>query len=217
MLIGVALLSLRYLPPEWDPRAPLNLDAPPNPVTDLKLWWLSQSPSACFAAFTASDIPVVRAPDRLSDSGCEVENAVLLPAGSRVVPRSPLATCRLAAAWTLFERNTLQPAARLHLGAEVAEVRHLGTYNCRNVNHAAAGRRSEHASANAIDVAAFVLSSGRQVSVARDWPRPGPEAAFLRAVRDGACRWFNLVLGPDYNAAHQNHFHVDMGRWRGCR
>ena len=44
-----------------------------------------------------------------------------------------------------------------------------------------------------------------------------PEAAFLREVNDGACRFFNAVLGPDYNAAHRDHFHLDMGRWRVCR
>ncbi len=211
------MLSLRYLPPAWDPRAPLDLRSEPSPVLDLKLWWLRQSPNACFAAFEASGIAIVRVPDRPSDAGCEVENAVLLPAGSAVTPRQPVATCRLAAAWMLFERNTLQPAARMHLGTEVSAVRHLGTYNCRNINHALSGRRSQHANANAIDVAAFVLRGGREISLSRDWSRAGPEAAFLHAVRDGACRWFRGVLSPDYNPAHQSHFHFDMGPWRSCR
>ncbi|WP_208534621.1 extensin family protein, partial [Pseudomonas aeruginosa] len=25
------------------------------------------------------------------------------------------------------------------------------------------------------------------------------------------------VLGPDYNAAHRDHFHLDMGLWKVCR
>ena len=44
-----------------------------------------------------------------------------------------------------------------------------------------------------------------------------PEAAFLRDVRDGACDWFDIVLGPDYNAAHADHFHFDRGGGRICR
>ena len=96
-------------------------------------------------------------------------------------------------------------------------LRHLGTHACRNVNHAGAGRRSQHATANAIDVAGFVLQDRREVRLARDWSGAPAEAAFLRAVRDGACRWFNGVLGPEYNAAHQDHFHLDMGPWRSCR
>jgi hypothetical protein len=123
----------------------------------------------------------------------------------------------VAAAWTLWERHALQPAARRHLGTEVAGLRHLGTYNCRNVNHAATGRRSEHATANAIDLAAFVLADGREVRLSRDWNGGPPEAGFLRAVRDGACRWFRGVLGPDHNAAHADHFPLDMGPWQACR
>ncbi len=218
LLLAVAgVLAARFLPPEWDPRVPLDLRAEPGPMTGVKFWRLAQQPEACFAAFAASDIAVNRLPDRPSETGCAVENAVILPAAIRTLPRGPAVTCRMAAAWTLYERHALQPAARQHLGTEVAAVRHLGTYNCRNVNHAAAGRRSQHATANAIDIAGFVLRDGREVSLLRDWRGDDAEAAFLRAARDGACRWFNAVLGPDYNAAHADHFHLDMGPWRVCR
>lgn len=30
-------------------------------------------------------------------------------------------------------------------------------------------------------------------------------------------RQLNTVLGPDYNAAHHDHFHLDMGLWQVCR
>ena len=38
----------------------------------------------------------------------------------------------------------------------------------------------------------------------------------------GACQGFAAVLGPDYNAAHRDHFHRDQARrgamgWRACR
>lgn len=44
-----------------------------------------------------------------------------------------------------------------------------------------------------------------------------PAAVFLRAVRDGACLSFNAVLGPSYNAAHRDHFHLDRGTHRVCK
>jgi len=216
-LLGGAILAVRDPPPEWDPRMPLDLRAEPNLMTGWKLRRLTSAPDACFATFAASGMTPTRVPDRPSSVGCAIENAVVLPATLRPVPSTPVVTCRLAAAWTLFELHTLQPAARRHLGTEVAGVRHLGSYNCRNVNHAATGRRSQHATANAIDIAAFVLRDGREVRLARDWGGEDAEAAFLRAVRDGACRWFRSVLGPDYNAAHADHFHFDMGNWRSCR
>ena len=33
---------------------------------------------------------------------------------------------------------------------------------------------------------------------------------FVRAVHDDACNVFGTVLGPEANAAHKNHFHLDM-------
>jgi hypothetical protein len=216
-LFAAGFLGLRHLPPAWDPRTPLDLRAEPGLMTGVKLRRLAGDAEACFAAFAVSGMTVARVPDRPSDTGCAVEDAVLLPSGLRVTPRGPAVTCWVAAAWTLWERHALQPAARRHLGTEVAGIRHLGAYNCRNVNHAAAGRRSEHATANAIDVAGFVLADGREVRLSRGWDGAKPEAAFLRAARDGACRWFRSVLGPDHDAAHADHFHFDMGPWNACR
>jgi hypothetical protein len=216
-LVGLAIFGLRYLPPAWDPRRPLDLTAPPNLLTSLKLRWMTIEPQACFAAFAASHLPVTPVPDRSSEQGCAIEHAVRLTGSVRATPPSPVVTCPLAAAWVLYERNTLQPVARQNLGIEVAGVRHFGSYACRNVNHEVAGRRSQHATANAIDIAGFILRDGREVSVARHWSGDGPEARFLHAARDGACRWFRGVLSPDYNAAHRDHFHLDMGSWQVCR
>jgi len=206
-LAALAWLGLRHLPPEWDPRAPLDLTAAPNAVTGLKLRWVRMSPKACFAAFEASGIAVTRVPDRPSTVGCELENAMRLPTELRMSPSQPVVTCRLAAAWVLFERNTLRPAG-------VTGISHLGAQACRNVNHARQGRLSQHATANALDVAGFRLRDGRELRLARHWES---ENALLRGWRDGACRWFGAVLGPDYNAAHTDHFHLDMGRARICR
>jgi hypothetical protein len=217
LLSAAGYVGLRYLPPEWDPRQPLDLTAAANLMTGVKLRRLAMQPEACFAALATSGLPISRIADRESDIGCEIRDAVRLPASVRVVPAGPPATCRTAAAWLLFERHVMQPAARRHLGSEVVAVRHLGTQACRNVNHATTGRRSQHATANAIDIAGFSLRDGRQVSVLRDWEGTGAEAAFLRALRDGACDWFRAVLSPDYNAAHRDHFHFDMGPWRACR
>jgi hypothetical protein len=42
-------------------------------------------------------------------------------------------------------------------------------------------------------------------------------AGFLHQVHDDACSVFHVVLGPDYNAVHSTHFHLDMGPSRACR
>ena len=40
----------------------------------------------------------------------------------------------------------------------------------------------------------------------------GGRTAFLHAVHQAACAIFATVLGPEANAAHKNHFHLDMAR-----
>lgn len=207
------------IPPAYDPFAPLDLAAPPNFLTGFKLDRLEREPAMCLQALADSALRHRRLPDRASEVGCPIANAVRVEGATVTMSPGPFAaTCPLAAAWVLFEREVLQPAARRHLGQPVARVLHLGSYACRNVNRRPQGRRSEHATANALDVAGFVLADGRRITLARHWRSPdAAEAQFLRAVHAGACRFFDLVLGPDHDALHRDHFHLDMGRFGACR
>lgn len=126
-------------------------------------------------------------------------------------------TCRLAAGYVLWERRVLRPAARELLAADVAAVEHYGAYACRRIYGGVDGRVSQHATADALDVAAVRLRDGRRISIARDWPGEDAEARFLRRIRDGACGPFRAVLSPDYNVAHRDHLHLDQGAYRVCR
>ncbi|WP_375288594.1 extensin family protein, partial [Sphingomonas sp.] len=108
------------------------------------------------------------------------------------------------------------------LGTQVTAIRHFGSYSCRRLYGRDAGAFSEHATADAVDIAGFVLADGRTISVVRDWQGNGDAATFLRTVRNGACGVFATVLSPDYNAAHRDHLHLDQaarGAWggRACR
>ena len=215
-LAGTVASGVLRLPPGWDPWAPLDLRLAPTALTRWKLARMGWRPEGCFESFAASGVPVTRVPDGAGDGSCPLLDAVRLAGfGPALAPPGPAATCRLAAAWALFDAHALQPAARRHLGQPVVRVRHLGTYACRNVRGGT--RLSEHANGNAIDVAGFVLADGREVAVLRDWNDPGERGAFLRAARDGACRFFGAVLGPDHDAAHRDHLHLDRGPWRTCR
>jgi hypothetical protein len=206
------------VPPRYDIRAPLDLRAEPTFITPWKIARLRRDPALCSVALDTSSLRWAPVPDREAGAGCALENAVRLRRGAATVFSSGfLASCPLAVAFALFEEKALQPAAERHFGQGVARIEHLGSYACRNLYGRAEARRSEHASANALDVAGFVLADGTRISVARDWDGEGVRARFLRAVRDGACRFFHSVLGPEYNAAHRDHFHLDMGRYRACR
>jgi hypothetical protein len=204
------------LPPQWNPWAPLDVKAPPNLLTRYKLMRLRDDPQLCDQALNSSGLRVTRQADS-PDAKCPLSDALRVQGGDVALSSSFLASCRLAVSFALFERHALQPAAQAIYGQAVTRVDHLGSFACRNVYGRENGRLSQHASGNALDIAGFRLADGRTISVLKDWPKDNQDAQFLRQVRDGACGLFSVVLSPDYNAAHRNHFHVDVGPWWLCR
>jgi hypothetical protein len=205
------------LPDEWNPWAPLDVRASPNLLTRFKLGRLQDDPALCDQVLKTSGLRVTHQADSPADAACPLRNTLRVQGADVGLSSSFLASCPLAVAFALFERHSLQPAAQAVFGQAVIRVDHLGSFACRTIYNRANGRLSQHASANALDIAGFRLADGRTLNVLKDWPGDGEEARFLRQVRDGACKDFNVVLSPDYNAAHRNHFHVDMGRWSVCR
>lgn len=89
----------------------------------------------------------------------------------------------------------------------------VGTsYMCRNVNNAGSGNLSFHAFAEALDVIGFKLQDGRTVTVEGGWSDAlSSEGRLLRFAHDSACTQFTTTLGPEANALHHDHLHVDMG------
>ncbi len=205
------------MPPEWNPWAPLDVRASPNLLTRYKLSRLQDDPALCDQVLNTSGLRVSRQADTPTDAACPLRSVLRVQGADVALSSSFLASCPLAVAFALFERHSLQPAAQAVFDQAVSRVEHLGSFACRNIYNRADGRLSQHASANALDIAGFRLADGRSISVLKDWPGQGDSARFLRLVRDGACDDFNVVLSPDYNAAHRNHFHLDMGRWWVCR
>jgi hypothetical protein len=205
------------LPDDWNPWAPLDVRASPNLLTRFKLGRLQDDPALCDQVLKTSGLRVTHQADSPVDAACPLRNTLRVQGADVGLSSSFLASCPLAVAFALFERHSLQPAAQAVFGQAVTRVDHLGSFACRNIYNRADGRLSQHASANALDIAGFRLADGRTISVLKDWPGDGESARFLRQVRDGACKDFNVVLSPDYNAAHRNHFHLDMGRWWVCR
>ncbi len=124
--------------------------------------------------------------------------------------------CDLARTFGAWARFGVDRAARQILGSGLARVETMGSYSCRNV--AGSGRRSAHASAAAIDISGFVLADGRRITLTEDWDGgTAQEREFLRAVHRSACRRFGTVLGPEYNRAHRDHFHVEQSGGGFCR
>ncbi|WP_286884675.1 extensin family protein [Pseudomonas sp. UBA7456] len=224
LLLGVLVLAagqawhLGWRPPaQWNPLAPLDVSQPPNWLTGFKLKRLRDDPALCQQALQSSQLRYRAQADSPASAKCPLSNVWRIEGGQARLSSSFLASCPLAVAYALFERHGLQPVAQRVLGQSVVQVDHLGSFACRNVYNRKAGRLSQHASANALDIAGFRLRDGQRIVLARDWQGTGDKALFLREVRQAACEHFSTVLGPEYNAAHRDHFHVDMGRWQVCR
>ena len=194
--------------PQHNPWAPLDLNDPRGWATQRKLAALRRDPAECRAVLERSEIAFTALP-AAGEGACRREDRWVLGV-TAFAPGAPAATCAVDAALVLWLRQGVEPAAEALLGSSVSRVEHFGAYSCRRLYGRDEGPWSEHATGNAIDIAAFALEDGRRISVVRDWPGDDPEAAFLRRARDAACEVFGTVLSPDYNAAHADHLHFDQ-------
>ncbi len=177
----------------------------------------------CLAQLTDTGAQFVPVADAYTAQGCSTVGTVQLSALRSDVARLSVSNigpvqCGVGAAFAAWARFGVDRAAQQLLGSPLQRIETMGSYACRNV--AGSQRRSAHATAGAIDIAAFVLEDGRRISVAEDWHAGTvDEKEFLRTVQRSACRRFATVLGPEYNAAHRDHFHVEgvMGDSSYCR
>jgi hypothetical protein len=175
----------------------------------------------CLAQLGAREARFAPVRDEYYGAGCSTLNTVRLASLRSDDAQLALAnlgpvTCPLAQTFAGWARYGVDRAARQVLGSPLVRIETMGSYNCRNV--AGTAHRSAHATANAIDVSAFVLADGRRVSVLGDWSSGSrAEREFLKIVHASACKRFGTVLGPAYNSAHANHFHVELKGSGYCR
>ncbi|MFM2410153.1 MAG: hypothetical protein RL481_981 [Pseudomonadota bacterium] len=172
----------------------------------------SEGGRQCLSILKAADVRFTPLPNQSYGGGCQtIDTVKLMQLATDTTNLGPM-TCPLAASFAAWAKNAVRPAARQYLGSDVVRIETMGTYNCRNVNGSRSGRLSEHAFGNAVDVSGFVLADGRRITVLSGWNGKKDEREFLRRLHQSACKRFGTVLGPDYNAAHANHLHFDMGK-----
>jgi hypothetical protein len=214
---GVAVYeSWIRIPPNLLPWGRVVLDAEPGWFANIQLNGLSADGNACRAALGQSQMKFSVMADRKIGDDCGFTDVVRADSTPIAFSQQPTATCSMVAGLYWWQRR-LNEIAEVELHTRIIRIDQLGTYACRNINSAAEGRRSQHATANAIDIAAFRTADGRVISVLNDYGKDTPEGRFLDHAHDSACGLFNIVLGPKYNRLHANHFHLDLGGFRFCR
>jgi hypothetical protein len=179
----------------------------------------------CIAALTQAQVRFTPVPDQTFGAGCSQLGSVRLStisladaqrgANELAISNIGPVRCELAQRFAGWAQYGVARAAEQMLGSPLVRIETMGSYSCRNI--AGSPKLSQHAHANAIDIAAFVLADGRRISVKQGWQGTNQERAFLRTIHASACKRFGTVLGPDYNAAHRDHLHVDMSGQGYCR
>lgn len=165
-------------PPATTPAEP----APPATWSEAEITAARQQCSTLLAPLnvTAQELPP------LKQDKCGTPAPVALkklgPAAGGV-ELSPPATlnCVMVTKLHAFVEQTLQPAAREAFGSPVVRFNQASGYVCRGRNGdlMANGKLSEHALANALDVASFTLADGRVIDVGKHW---GPAARDFKNV-----------------------------------
>ncbi|MBV8564638.1 MAG: extensin family protein [Methylobacteriaceae bacterium] len=175
--------------------------------------WRAEAENACLAEKLVTVSDFIQPASEIDGPGiCGLVHPfrVTALAGGTVALNAPQTlSCPMIPALDRWIAEVVQPASQASFGQPVVGIRTFGSYSCRRANNDPFAAYSEHAFANAIDLAAFRLADGREISVLRGWRGDPVEQSFLRTLDAGACGIFNTVLGPGY-PLHDNHFHVDL-------
>lgn len=215
----------RYVPPQHLFWKPLDTNRPLGFASKQQLFALSFKPSRnCMNLVrdTKGFKTVIADPKRPKSGpgkdvcGWDVARVVYGTDDILFAPGESNMQCPLSVAVFLWQRE-IDSLAQKHFDQPLAKIHHYGSYSCRRQRGNGSGKWSEHAFANAWDVASFELEDGTIISILKDWDGARKKANFLREARDAACDLFRVTLSPDYNAAHKDHFHLDMGPSTSCR
>lgn len=137
----------------------------------------------------------------------------------RVTTPHEIADCRLVLALDDFTE-----VLRRH---GIVEVRHYSMYRLPPDGWPKNKPALHHLGAMAIDAGRFIAKDGSDLSVDRDFngaigaktcgdgAAPRPATAAAKKIRAILCetvdrRLFNVVLTPNYNAPHKNHYHLEV-------
>lgn len=184
------------------------------------------SRAACEAELKTRNIPYKRetargvmAPVRLTGPLHGVLFRTEEPEKVRRTTPHEIADCRLVLA--------LDDYSEILSKHDIVEVRHYSIYRPPVGPGSRQPQSLHHLAAVAIDAGRFVKKDGKVLDVDKHFhgaigartcgkgarPRPATaEALELRAIlcEGVARRFFNVVLTPNYNAPHKNHFHLEV-------
>jgi hypothetical protein len=168
-------------------------------------------PAVIMGLVTAKPLPPLSEGSCGERSPLELESVTLrgrsVPINGKVI-----ANCQMATALPEW-LDSVDGYVAAHEKTHIAEVNVGTSYMCRDrVTGTKNDTPSEHGFADAMDVIGFTLEDGRRIDVETAWPGTEEEGSrLIRFAHDAACTVFTTVLGPEANALHHDHLHVDLG------
>ncbi|WP_319005602.1 extensin family protein [Pararhizobium sp. YC-54] len=198
--------------------------AKPEPVLTIKPEDMKEY-ATCLSALKNMGA-TFREEKRIDDGkGCGVDKPLTLEKVLPGITLKPEGKMRCEAALELvrWTKDAVLPAAKAALESEgpLTAINQASSYVCRLRNNAAIGKISEHARGNAIDIASFTFKSGKSIEIQPRDEDSTLTGAFQRAVTATGCLYFETVLDPGSDEAHEQHLHFDVierkGGYRYCR
>jgi hypothetical protein len=215
-LLGLAYLVHRFLPTQHNPLRPPDLTEPLGLATYGKLTALKYNEDLCREKLRDAGVEFAVIAADGAEARCPLEETLELKRSLTPYNAAPLRmTCHQMAALHIWERHVLRPQAEKVFDSPLRQIQTYGSFSCRNI--AGTRTRSQHSYANAIDISGFILEDGTEIRVRDHWRERSDKGRYLARVHKRACRLFSVTLGPDYDAAHADHFHLDMGSTETCR
>jgi len=204
-----------------------RVQPPSFDVTQTAAWKYGQMTQAeCEAEAKARNIPFTSEPTHGVMAGVRLTGAIKgvtyrtrLSDEKRATTPWEIADCRLLLA--------LDDFADVLVAHDIVEVRHYSMHRVAPKSWPEGKVGSQHYGGLAIDAAIFITSDGTKLDVVDDFfgrigaktcgpgarPRKKTEKSVtLRAIlcETAAKRIFNVILTPNHNRAHRNHYHLDV-------
>lgn len=171
-------------------------------------------PVCADTALLGRDLPRIRG----ELAGCAIDAPVEVHSVNGITLSQPaILHCDAARALRRWVDRGVSPAIG-RLGGGLAELRVAAHYVCRTRNNLPGAKLSEHAKGRAIDISAFQLANGVEVTVLDGW-QDRRHSALLKKIHMTACGPFKTVLGPEADRFHLDHIHLDAAQRRSayCR
>ncbi len=197
-------------PPQTSPPVAPETVSPPS----------AEQAGACLKALAATGTSFAPVPQPETSPACQVDtpvrlNSFVTKAGVVKLPDQPTFKCAFALKLSQFVDQQMQPLVQKSMGSAVVAMGTGPGFNCRGRNGDFSAKMSEHAIGDAVDIEYMKLANASRIQVKDALTVESPSFAFLRDMRASACNEFTTVLGPGANAAHVEHFHLDLEVRRG--